>query len=78
MKVYQFLYNSDCCESAAHTVSIHRTKKGAEMAMEFHKNEIKTKWEEEQKEYKTLGLELDTLPWHFDQWWGIQETELLE
>ena len=32
--VYEFLYNSNCCESAAATISIHKTKKGAEMAME--------------------------------------------
>ena len=29
--VYEFLYNSDCCESKAATMSIHRTKKGAVM-----------------------------------------------
>ena len=37
--VYEFLYNSDCCEGAASTISIHKTKKGAEMAMEFHRVE---------------------------------------
>ena len=37
--VYEFLYNSDCCEGSASTISIHKTKKGAEMAMDFHKNE---------------------------------------
>ena len=40
--VYEFVYNSNCCESAAAAISIHKTKKGAEMAMEFHKAE-KTK-----------------------------------
>ena len=28
--VYEFLYNSDTCESAPSTISIHQTRKGAE------------------------------------------------
>ena len=75
--VYEFLYNSDCCESAAHTVSIHRTKKGAEMAMEFHKNKKLKKWENEQKENEKHGLTKDPYPWHFNQWWGVLESKLL-
>ena len=63
--VYEFLYNSDCCESSAHTMSIHKTKKGAEMAMEFHKNEIKKEWDDEEFE------------WNFNQWWGIRETVVM-
>ena len=47
--VYEFLYNSDCCEGAASTVSIHKTKKGAEMAMELHKNEKLKEWEKNVK-----------------------------
>ena len=51
--VYEFLYNSDTCESAPSTISIHQTRKGAEMAMEFHKNEKLKEWKEECKEYPT-------------------------
>jgi len=37
--VYLALYNPDINESAYCTISVHRTKKGAERAMEWHKNE---------------------------------------
>ena len=39
MKVYAFLYNSCIYESAHATMSLHKTRKGAEMAMEVHKAE---------------------------------------
>ena len=71
--VYEFLYNSDCCEGAASTVSIHKTKKGAEMAMEFHKNEKLKEWEKECKEDPPTK----EYPFDFDQWWGVRECELL-
>ena len=76
--VYEFLYNSDCCESAAATISIHKTKKGAEMAMEFHKAEKQKQWDEMRK----LDEENDPeywkeFKWDFDQWWGVRECELL-
>lgn len=70
--VYEFLYNSDCCEGAASTISIHKTKKGAEMAMEFHKNEKLKEWEKECKEYPPAK----EYPFDFDQWWGVRECEL--
>jgi len=41
MILYQALYNPMIHESASYTLSIHKTRKGAEMAIEFHKNEIK-------------------------------------
>ena len=71
--VYEFLYNSDCCEGAASTISIHKTKKGAEMAMEFHKHEKLKEWEKECKEYPPAK----EYPFDFDQWWGVRECELL-
>jgi hypothetical protein len=75
MIVYEFLYNGSCCESAAHTVSIHRTRRGAEIAMEFHRNEMKNEYEEllrydDDEEYK------EQFPYDYDNWWGIRETEL--
>lgn len=38
-KVYAFQYCSCIYESSFYTVSLHRTQKSAELAMEFHKNE---------------------------------------
>lgn len=71
-KVFEFIYNSDCCESVARTVSIHKTKKGAEMAMEFHKAEVKYEHEELYKDFES-----DT-EWDWDQYWDIRETLLDE
>ena len=71
--VYEFLYNPSCCESTAVTMSIHKTKKGAEMAMEFHKAEKQRQWEEMQK----LDEDKNEFNWDFDQWWGVRERELL-
>ena len=65
--IYEFLYSSNRYESAGITMSLHKTKKGAEIAMEFHKNEIK-------KEHNALNG--DDTKWTFNQWWGIRETEL--
>ena len=80
-KVYEFLYNSDCCESAAATISIHKTLKGAEMAMEFHKNEVKVKYEEDypkdSKDKDVIHIRKD-YPFDYDQYWGIRETNLEE
>lgn len=46
MTVYAFLYNSCIHESAFATMSLHKTRKGAEMAMEFHKaQKEKDHWE---------------------------------
>ena len=77
--VYEFLYNSSCCESAAATMSIHKSKKGAERAMEEHKTKIKKEWLED-----VNNADVDNSPkywrnykWDFDQWWGVRECELL-
>ena len=71
--IYEFLYNSDCCESAARTMSLHKTKKGAEMATEFHKNKIKKEHNELYGDKHKADFE-----WDFNQWWGIRETALIE
>ena len=71
--IYEFLYNSCCCMSIAVTMNIHKTKKGAEMAMKFHKNEILKKWKRECKKYPSAK----EYPFDYDQWWGIKETQLL-
>jgi hypothetical protein len=42
--LYAFLYNPMIHESGYITISIHRTQKGAEKAMEFYKHEVKEEW----------------------------------
>ncbi len=39
MKIYQALYNWMTYESSAETISLHRTKEGAELAIKKHKHE---------------------------------------
>ncbi len=55
-KVYEFWYNECIYESAAQCMSLHRTQKGAEMAMEYHKNDI-------HKEYREVGCEPTSMAW---------------
>lgn len=68
--VYKFLYNSSCCESAASTLSIHKTRKGAEEAMVEHKAKILAEYDMYDDEYK------EDFSWDFDQWWNVDKVEL--
>ena len=72
-RVFEFVYNPNCSESAIATLSIHKTLKGAQMALDFHKAEKMEKWEiacEENKFNKDF-------PFDYDQYWGIIETDLV-
>lgn len=42
--VYEFWYNECIYESAAQCMSLHKTREGAEKAMERHKKEIADEW----------------------------------
>ena len=75
--IYEFLYNSDCCESAAATISVHKTKEGAESALKKHKESIHQQWLKNKETDKDDPEYYDEFPYDFDQWWGIKETELL-
>ncbi len=72
MKVYQFLYNDSCWESAARTMSLHKTLKGAEMALSFHKEKARKQYNEDNKDHPS------EYEFGFDEWWGIRELELQE
>jgi len=71
--VFQFIHNDCIHEGGAMTVSIHRTRKGAEMAMEYHKNEERKKWEAECKEYPPAK----EYPFDDDKFWGVDEMILM-
>jgi len=49
-RVFVALYNPMIYESSFGIISIHKTRKGAEMAMEFHKEEKRKEWEERYKD----------------------------
>ena len=44
--VWVAFYNPMIEESSAGVISIHKTKKGAEMAMDFHKEKERREWAE--------------------------------
>lgn len=69
--LFEFLYNENCHESAARTVSIHKTIRGAEMAMEFHKSEIK------KIHFEMMGDDYE-FPFDYNQWWGVKEVSVEE
>ena len=73
MKVYAFLYNSCIYESAHATMSLHKTRKGAEMAMEFHKAEK----EKEHWEIYNKPEDCDTNPFGEHEDWRVEEMEVL-
>jgi len=56
-KIYEFLYNSSIHESSSATMSIHRTRAGAEKAMEDHKAIEKVKWQKMYDSMKEKGEE---------------------
>jgi len=72
-KVWEFRYNSCIYESAMATISLHKTQKGAELAMEFHK-------EEKRKEYDFMYGKRKHKIMEFGEMeaWGVAEREILE
>lgn len=70
MKVFEFLYTSCVYESAAATISIHLSKKGAWDAMKKHKLEQHNKWRVRSNNYRK------SFKWNFAQGWFIEESEI--
>ena len=74
-KVYEFWYNDCVYECASISMSLHRTKRGAEMAMEFHKKQKQKEWDElyeneDDKEFYNCFNNMFA--------WGVRECEILE
>ena len=74
--VYAFMYCPDNCESCYATMSLHRTRRGAEMAMEFHKQKIKNQFEEVFGKDGVLSQSGST--WDLNQSWAIREEKIQE
>lgn len=70
--VFRALYNPMFEESAYHTLSLHKTKKGAEMAISFHKEQCREDW------MKLYGSEEDRedFPFALFERWLIDEMEV--
>ena len=81
MKVYAFKYNPFIHESADAVVSLHKTREGAEKAMEDHKNQRKKEWEEhdqwQREEYGDSYETLCTAKFGQSESWAVEEVEVL-
>ena len=73
--VWIFYYNPCVCESSPYAESIHRTRKGAEMAMEFHKNE---KYKEHLEMLKYTGKTEETWKFGEHESWFVDSREILD
>ena len=73
-KIYEALYNPMTEESAYRTLSLHRTREGAEKAIEDHKKIVREEedsiWDNEEDRIR--------FPWDGFKDWQIRETELLD
>ena len=78
MKLYEALYCDCTHESSFATISIHRTREGAEKAVQDDKDKMKAEHEKSKKDIEDAGLEFDDYEWNIDKEWDIQETELLD
>lgn len=78
-KVFEFRYNSNTFESAAATVSIHRTREGAENAMALHKDATRKEWDKDHSDETVFDAEYKRLyPFGWNSDWFIIETEIKE
>lgn len=71
-KIWEFRYTDCIYESAMAAISLHRTQKGAEMAMEFHR-------EQKRKEFEEMYKDEEDVDWEFDDMvaWAVVEREIL-
>jgi hypothetical protein len=69
--LYQFIYNPMIEESGWITMSLHKTRKGAEMAMKLHKKK-------KEKEWKKFYPNPNEAPHKFGRFekWDISEIEI--
>ncbi len=73
MIIYKALYN--CCvhESSYATISIHKTKEGAEKAIEIHKAKEKEEFDKIYKDNNEFNFKFGE-----HENWDIAKTELLD
>ena len=71
MKVYEFIY-TDSPEGYIETISIHRTRKGAEVALSHHKENKLKEW----AEIYITPEDKEEMPFGMHCYWGVRETEL--
>lgn len=70
-KIYEFWYTDCIYEDKGSCISLHRTLKGAEIAMEFHKEEKRKEFEELYKDEEDIDFEFDDMCA-----WGVRERQI--
>ena len=68
--VFAFLYTDCLYEYDTRIISIHRTRKGAEKAIEKHKGQEKKRWDVLNRYYKSLSK------FGYMQIWEVVEMEI--
>ena len=74
--VFLAMYNPMIYESSFGVLSVHKTRKGAEMAMEFHREEMFKEYEADMKESKERGDPFDYGPFGQFEAWMVFEYKL--
>ena len=77
MKVYEAIYNPMIQESSDCTLSIHRTRKGAQKVINKSKLQAKKDFRKTCEYYKKNKLPI-SFTWNQFKYWGVNETELLD
>lgn len=76
MIVYEFIYNPFYHESVAGTMSIHYTRKGAEIALLWHQHEAYLEYLQTIKELKEDGISTVDMKFGDSEYWDIRETQI--
>ena len=74
-KLFVAMYNPMIHESCYGVISIHRTRKNAEMAMEFHKSNCKKEWDKYNSE-RDKKDDFDYFQFGQFEAWNVFEFEL--
>lgn len=76
--VYEALYNDNIHESAAGTLSIHKTREGAQKAIDYHKMEQLAEFNKFMSDISEEEQKIMNFKFGEHEWWGIRETEIFE
>ena len=76
--IYEAMYNPCIYESSYMILSLHKTRKGAEIAIQNHKNEVKKEFDDMYNDPEYPCDFIVDMQWDDNQSWMIQETILEE
>lgn len=76
--LYEAIYNPDIYDSVASTISIHRTREGAQKAVEMHKQQVKAAFDEIYNNPKYPAIMLVNMKYNDGCYWDIREIKIEE